>query len=240
MKPTVSIIIPFYNCPYIDRAVASALEQTYDAVEILVIDDGSTSNADRLAPYRDRVHYLGKANGGTASALNHGIRYAGGDYIAWLSADDIFYPGKIENQLQFMLTHNALISHTNFDFINAESQVTSYAAGAVFAEPVAFASSFFNMNPVNGCTVMIKKEIFTHLGNFNESLRYTHDLDFWYRVVLSRVPFPYLNENLTAYRVHEGMGSQRYRPQIHEEWRAVQRVYDGAMRGLIRSMGGEA
>ncbi|MGO4274414.1 glycosyltransferase family 2 protein, partial [Paenibacillus sp. TAF58] len=80
MQPKVSIIIPFYNCPYIDQAIASAIGQTYANVEIIVVDDGSTIHADKIGPFKDRVYYLGKANGGTASALNHGIRYASGEY----------------------------------------------------------------------------------------------------------------------------------------------------------------
>ncbi|GJM76095.1 hypothetical protein HMSSN036_83110 [Paenibacillus macerans] len=90
MTPTVSVIIPFYNCPYVEQAVQSALNQTYRPLEVIVVDDGSTSHAERLAPYRPHIHYLGKANGGTASALNHGIRHASGEYIAWLSSDDVF------------------------------------------------------------------------------------------------------------------------------------------------------
>ena len=70
MLPKVSIIIPFYNDSYIDQAVVSALYQTYPNIEIIVVDDGSTQHQYRLAPYLSRIIYLGKANGGTASALN--------------------------------------------------------------------------------------------------------------------------------------------------------------------------
>src|SRR5689334_17046366 len=100
--PLVTIVIPFYNCAYIDQAVQSALNQTYKPLEIIVVDDGSTRHADRLTPYLPYISYMGKANGGTATALNHGIRNASGEYIAWLSSDDLFYPDKIAHQVAFM------------------------------------------------------------------------------------------------------------------------------------------
>lgn len=64
MMPTVTIVVPFYNCPYIQQALDSAVQQTYPAVEIIVVDDGSTSHADLIAPYTNRVYYMGKSNGG--------------------------------------------------------------------------------------------------------------------------------------------------------------------------------
>ena len=78
--PKVTIVIPFYNDPYVREAVDSALLQTYENLEIIVVDDGSTSHSDKLDSYGERIYYLGKANGGTASALNYGFRYASGDY----------------------------------------------------------------------------------------------------------------------------------------------------------------
>lgn len=98
----VSIIIPFYNCQYVEKAIESALNQTYQNIEVIVVDDGSTKYIERITPYLDSIHYIQKKNGGTASALNTGIRYATGEYFAWLSSDDLFKPDKISKQLKFM------------------------------------------------------------------------------------------------------------------------------------------
>lgn len=143
MRPKVTIVIPFYNCAYVDQALQSALEQTYGPLEIIVVDDGSTEHVDMLQAYLPYIHYLGKSNGGTASALNHGIRHASGDYIAWLSSDDTYHRDKINNQVSFMVENGAYISHTNFNFINQYSQVTSYQAAAVFPSMTEF-YRFFN------------------------------------------------------------------------------------------------
>ncbi|GIP29952.1 glycosyl transferase family 2 [Paenibacillus sp. J23TS9] len=218
MRPLVTIIIPFYNDPYVDQAVQSALSQSYAPLEIIVVDDGSTSYADRLAPFRSHIYYLGKGNGGTASALNHGIRYASGEYIAWLSSDDLFYPEKISHQVQFMMQQGAFISHTNFNVIDRFSQITSFRAGCSFSNILDFYRIFMNGNPVNGCTVMMKKELFCHVGLFDENLPYTHDLDFWRRVIQAGFPLPFLDEPLVGYRQHEAMGTIRHKAVIEQEY----------------------
>ncbi|MFD0694193.1 glycosyltransferase [Paenibacillus sp. GCM10027628] len=225
MQPRVSIIIPFYNCPYIEHAILSALNQTYPNIEIIVVDDGSTMHTDKIAPFLSRVHYLGKANGGTASALNCGIRSASGAYIAWLSSDDMFYPDKIECQLNFMLAHNSSISYTAFDEIDAHNHVTNRKAGARFPSQAQFIRSLINLDPINGCTVMMKKKKLSRIGLFNESLRYTHDYDLWIRFVLGNVYVHFLDQPLTMYRWHEEMGTRKHWPAIQQEIAYVQGLY---------------
>ncbi|MET3548802.1 glycosyltransferase involved in cell wall biosynthesis [Paenibacillus favisporus] len=236
MRPLVTIVIPFFNDPYVEQAVESALSQSYKPIEIIVVDDGSTQHAERLAPYKSHIHYLGKANGGTASALNHGIRHASGEYIAWLSSDDLFYRDKINNQVLFMLERNAWISHTNFNYIDMHNQITQFRAGVVFQRPVEFYRCFLNANPVNGCTVMMRKELFCHVGLFNEALPYTHDLDFWGKVIQAGFPFPYLDEPLVGYRWHPGMGTLRHREAINHEYAATQERVRSAIRPIVAAM----
>ncbi|MDF9844982.1 MULTISPECIES: glycosyltransferase [unclassified Paenibacillus] len=233
MKPKVSIIIPFYNCPYVELAIRSALAQTYQPLEIIVVDDGSTLYFDKIRKYGGRVCYLGKPNGGTASALNHGIRNATGDYIAWLSSDDFYKPGKIERQIQLMTETGAYISHTNFNFINGEGLLTKYAVASAFPSMPDFYRALMEGNPVNGCTVMIRREMFAQIGLFDESLPYTHDLDFWYRAVLAGYSFPFLNETLLYYRWHDGMGTRLHHDEIKIELAHVQANYRDRMEKLI-------
>lgn len=236
MRPLVTIVMPFYNDPYVGQAVQSALSQSYSPIEIIVVDDGSWQYVDRLAPFMPYIHYLGKANGGTASALNHGIRSASGEYIAWLSSDDIFYPDKINNQVLFMQEHNAWISHTNFNYIDQYSQVTHYRAGVSFERMVDFYRCFLNANPVNGCTVMMRKQLFAHIGLFDESLPYTHDLEFWARAIQAGFPMHYLNEPLVAYRRHEGMGTIRNREAILHEYARTQASVRTAIAPIVAAM----
>lgn len=236
--PKVSVIIPFYNCPYIEQALQSALSQSWQAYEIIVVDDGSTVHAGRIVPYLHKIHYLGKANGGTASALNHGILHATGDYIAWLSSDDMFYRDKINNQVQFMEQNGLLISYTNFNFINGESQLTEMNASLVFPNQLEYLRCFLQGNPINGCTVMFKREVFGAIGLFDEALPYTHDYDLWFRAILSGYPPVMLNQSLTAYRRHSAMGTLKHLDVIMAETAATNARYQGRLHGLIASMGG--
>ncbi|MCZ1264381.1 MULTISPECIES: glycosyltransferase [Paenibacillus] len=238
MNPSVSIVIPFYNDPYVPQAIQSALNQTYTDVEIIIVNDGSTRNEELLQPYLPYIYVLGKSNGGTASALNHGIRHASGDYIAWLSSDDLLYPDKIRHQVEFMQRENALISHTNFNYINEHSTVTKLNGGAqAMAEP-DWLRLFVNGNPVNGCTVMIRRDLFSGVGLFDELLPYTHDLDLWMRILLNGHRFPYLNESLTAYRRHGGMGTVRHADAIGREASMVWSRYREPLLQRIAAMGG--
>jgi glycosyltransferase involved in cell wall biosynthesis len=238
MYPKVSIVIPFYNCPYIEQAIVSALGQTYPNVEIIVVDDGSTMHTEKIAPFMTRISYLGKANGGTASALNHGIRMASGQYIAWLSSDDMFYPDKIERQLNFMLAHQAVIGYTAFDEIDAYNNIINRYAAARFPNQVEFVRSLITSCPINGCTVMMKKELISHVGMFNESLPYTHDYDLWNRIVLGGVFVHFLDEPLTMYRWHGEMGTRKHWPVIQQEIAQLQLFYRDRLQGYVQLLGG--
>ncbi|MCE3202947.1 glycosyltransferase [Paenibacillus sonchi] len=238
MKPRVSVVIPFYNCPYIEQALQSALNQSWQPYEIIVVDDGSTMHTDRITPYLPHIHYLGKANGGTASALNHGIRHATGDYVVWLSSDDMFYRDKINNQVLFMDQNRLLITYTNFNYINGSTQLTELNAAVVFPSYLDYLRCFLQGNPINGCTVMFKRELFAAIGLFDESLPYTHDYDLWFRAILNGYPPVMLNQSLTAYRRHDGMGTLKHYDAIMAEAAATNARYTPMLRSLIASMGG--
>jgi len=222
-SPLVSIIIPFYNDPYIGSAIQSAMEQTYPNKEIVVVDDGSTLHRELLLPYLQfpGIYLCAKSNGGTASALNAGIAIAAGDYIAWLSSDDRFYPGKLEKQLAHMIPRNGEISFSDYDVIDGTGHVTSRNVTPKYAHVSDFLKAFEHYCPINGCTVVARKKLLLDLGLFDESLPYTHDYDLWFRAVLSGADFQYVDETLIQYRVHEGMGTIRNLPVIELEAEAT-------------------
>lgn len=237
MCPKVTIVIPFYNDPYVDQAITSALNQTFPNIEIIVVDDGSTQHADKIHPFTNRVFYLSKANGGTATALNHGIRAASGEYIAWLSSDDMFYPHKLAVQIPYMLERRASICFTSFDYINAHGQVIEHNVGPLIPNMQSFYRLLLNGNPINGCTVVARKDLLLQAGLFNEALLYTHDYDLWLRLITSRIDFHYLNQPLLQYRRHEQMGTVKHRPVIEQESRFTQSRYAHLLKSCLESLG---
>lgn len=233
MKPRVTIVIPFYNDPYIVEAIESALSQTYPNREIVVVDDGSTAHTELIKPYLSRIRYLRKNNGGTASALNYGIHHSTGEYIAWLSSDDRLYPHKITYQVDYMLERGAWFSHTNFDYIDGTGQLMEQGAGMIHATALQFYMSFFHGNCINGCTVMMNRKLLKRVGVFNEKLPYTHDMDLWYRVMLEGYDMHYIPERLTAYRKHAAMGTIRHQDQIRKEVQVTLQEYHNRLRDFV-------
>lgn len=112
----VSVIIPFYKgVKWLEDAVESALNQTYDNIEIIVVNDGSCEDVSAfLLKYNHKIRYIYKENGGAASARNLGIAHASGDYIAFLDSDDIWLPEKTEKQISFMEKTGCKWSNTGF------------------------------------------------------------------------------------------------------------------------------
>lgn len=230
----VSIVIPVYNCEYTDQAIESALNQTYPHIEVIVVNDGSTHYTEKIYSYKGKIKLIEQANGGTASALNTGIKNATGDLIAWLSADDKFYPTKTAEQLEFMKAHNADISYGGFVLINNAGKVTTESMlGGKFPDKLSFLKALKNHCPVNGCTVMARKEVFDYCGLFNETIPYAHDYDMWLRIV-QHYDFHFFNKPVVEYRIHDKMGTVQYKPALLLEAKQLRNKYRASLNQLIR------
>jgi glycosyltransferase involved in cell wall biosynthesis len=204
-NPLVSIIIPIYNgSNYMKQAIDSALAQTYKNIEIIVINDGSTDNTEKIAlSYGKKIKYFSKENGGVASALNLGIKKMKGEYFSWLSHDDEYLPQKIEKQIEYLknLKNKDIILFSNYLFINDKSQD--------FMKPVIHNHALLIEKPIyslyrgciNGITLLIPKKCFDLCGKFNSKLRCTQDYDMWLRM-MGKFDFIHMEDVLTKTRLH--------------------------------------
>ena len=128
-RPKVSIVIPVYNGErYVRYAIDSALAQTYDNVEIIVVNDGSTDKTDEIVKsYGNKVRYIKKKNGGVSSALNVAIEKMKGKYFSWLSHDDTYEPTKIEDEIDYLRENNYLgkkvIVFSDYNLINTKGKI---------------------------------------------------------------------------------------------------------------------
>jgi glycosyltransferase involved in cell wall biosynthesis len=199
----VTAVIPTYNYGrFVTQAVDSALAQTYGNVEILVVDDGSTDDTrERLAPYADRIRYLYQENQSVAAARNTGIRAAKGNLIAFLDADDLWHPHKLELQMRYLADHPA-VQLVAVDRLTASAEtwppLTSLAhprARPITAEELVLQPHFAPSG------VLVRKECFDTVGFFDTSLRNAEDYDMWIRIAC-RFAVVKLEVPLWWYRVH--------------------------------------
>lgn len=237
-EPKVSVVIPFYNCQYVDQAIQSILSQSYANIEIIVVDDGSTLWVEKLTPFRDKIIYLRKKNGGTASALNQGLKAATGTYFAWLSADDLYHKDKIKNQMEMMKATGTYFNYTAFYYINELGERISEPITMPFANRLQLIETMLQGCPVNGSTVLLHMEIFRILGNFNESLLYTQDYDMWLRI-LPYYQWSYIEEPQLDYRVHKEMGSAIHQEAQSKEIERVQARHQRSLRRLLQKERGK-
>ena len=216
----ISIVIPVYNTEkYVEKCIESALNQSYPDIEILVINDGSTDSTELLLKkFENKIKIINKKNGGTASALNMGIKNMTGDWFKWLSADDILKIDAIE-KLVFEIQKldkdaENCIFYSNYDLIDENGKIID-----TFEEPNNNSLDTFQRNIIlldhyygNGTTSIMHKSIFDKCGIFDETLGYKDDYEFWLRCCLLYDYKLYLvNENLAQYRIHESqLTKKRY------------------------------
>lgn len=194
------------------EAIDSALAQTYRNVEIIVVNDGSTDNTEEIAlTYGDKLRYFKKDNGGQSSALNLGIEKMNGDYFSWLSHDDVYYPNKIERQVQILdgLEDKSTILFTDWDIINSESVITSRKK--VILSPRGICYDLLVSSPVHGCSALIQKDILVNSGLFNRMRPQTSDVELFFNLFL-KYNYLLISEPLIQSRVHSRQATYQRRP----------------------------
>jgi hypothetical protein len=209
-EPKVSIVIPVYNgANFMREAIDSALAQTYRNREVIVVNDGSRDNGatDAIARgYGDNIKYFLKENGGVSSALNHGIRAMTGEHFSWLSHDDVYPPGKVEAQIEYLRRRAPLTCvYGDYDVIDEHSALVRHNP-VRHVEPAALPFELILSFPVNGCTTLIPRRCFDAVGLFDERLRYTQDNEMWYRLA-ENFPFEHMRAVLLLSRAHAQAGT---------------------------------
>ncbi len=224
-QPMISVVIPVYNgSRYLGEAIQSALDQSYQRKEVIVVNDGSKDDGKTEAVARSfggRIRYFSKENGGVSTALNTGIREAKGEYIAWLSHDDAFNPQKLVAQVAFLAEialdyRDKVIPYADFEYMDEQSKIFGrYRHPLVLPEKfyqALLCEMVFEGSPcrrrrfgVNGCTTLIPKKAFDKIGMFDEKLRTTQDFDMWFRMNTT-YDFVLMDELLLRSRMHPEQG----------------------------------
>lgn len=217
-NPQFSVLLPCYNhADFVGEAIASLKAQTYDHFEVLVVNDGSTDKSEQaiLDAISDdkRFRYLKKLNGGVASALNLGLNHAKGDYINWLSSDDLFEPQALEifakhlerNQEDHFLHANffQLIHETN-----TKKQISPTRRDYLPSKTLQMLR-LLSANYINGITTCIRRALFKEVGEFNPCYRNAQDYDMWLRI-MNFCPLTYVEGYVATTRYHAEAETQSF------------------------------
>jgi len=217
-KPLFSIIVPVYNEAsrgFIRETLDSIAAQTDPDWEALLIDDGSIdSTLDILNEYAqkdDRFRVFHKTNGGTSTAINKGVQEARGEWLCWLSGDDLFHPQKLEMHRRWMLEYPGIhFFFTGFWLIQPDGKKIEYPLDWLKLEnPAYHLITLFRANYVIGISICIKREAWLQNGEVNESLRYAQDFDIWLRLMLN-IPAKYLPDRTCTVRYHPGQDTSQF------------------------------
>ena len=198
-EPSVSVVCPFRgNVAWLEEAVHSALDQTLPPLEVIVASQSPLEETAHLSSWDERVRIVSDDGVGAAVGRNHGIREAMGDLIAFLDADDVFLPTKLERQIPPMVEQRVAFSHTSYERMKDDGTTidtisSGEQSGALYPEILVRCR-------IATPTVVVRREL---LGTdpFRPSPRFDHDTLLWIALARS-TPFLGIDEPLTRVRVH--------------------------------------
>jgi len=201
----ISVIIPNYNyAQYIEQAIESVLKQSYQNLELIVVNNGSSDNSlEILRIYENDIHLIDQLNMGQSGARNSGLLRATGDFIAFLDADDFWEPTKLEKQVNLLKNATQLVYCGIAPFKDPSLRSPS----AVLPMYRGDCSHYFIDKPgvsivLSGeSTALFSRELLEKVGMFDGDLNSTAGWDFFRRS--SKVTnFDFVNEPLVNYRLH--------------------------------------
>ena len=223
----VTVVIPAYNAmQYLPQTVNSVIEQTLADWELLIINDGSTDNILEWAVtiQDSRVKLINQKNQGVSVARNTGILKAKGEYIAFLDADDLWQPTKLEQQLQrfqecpeagLVYTWTALVDSQG-NFLNRI--LASNTEGKVWEK-------FLVTNGMgNGSVAMVRRSCFEKVGLFDPNLSSAADRDMWIRIA-AEYPFAVVKQPLTLWLQHEDSMSKNRHKMLADLRQALEKNF---------------
>lgn len=204
-KPLVSVIIPNYNYGhYLREAIDSVLAQSYPEIEAVVVDDGSIDNSrEIIETYGDGIKTIFQQNQGVSAARNNGFEQSSGEFIAFLDADDIWFPAKIEKQIELFAADEGVgLVHTGVVDVDSHGdrlhERTDGMNGWVAEKLLEFERAVILGG---GSGMMVTKKAFEQVGGFDLRLSTSADWDFSYQVC-SRFKVGFVPDILLKYRVH--------------------------------------
>lgn len=236
--PEISVVIPVYNQEkFVAQTIDSVLSQTFQDIEILLVDDGSTDRSPEIikqyaAQYPEKIVYIehdNHKNYGVSVSRNVGIKRAQGKYVAFLDADDLWSPEKLECQLYVLERyHEVAFVYCQLALIDHEGNPTTemyeaYVIGEGIHDKAfqAFDLSFSRKIAFGfGSTPLIRKHILFEVGLFDTGLKYQYEDEVLAGKIAYRYPVYFLPQPLAKYRIHGKNACSDL--MSNDQWRKVE------------------
>jgi glycosyltransferase involved in cell wall biosynthesis len=211
----VSVVIPVYNSErYLEECLDSVISQTYQNIEIIIVDDGSTdSSLDILKRYSDKVNIISQKNNGLSSALNLGISKMKGHWFKWFSPDDIMYPYTIETLVNESKKHpDNTIIYSNWNIIDDTGNVLREFHESDYNELSDFDYNIrlLDGQQINVNTTLIPSSLFDKcsIRELDDPVAIDYDF-FLYAALFHRTKFHLISKPLVRYRIHSDQLSHK-------------------------------
>ena len=221
-KPKVSVVVPSYNrAEYIAATITSILSQSFSDLELIFIDDGSTDNTEEIVQVyaKDdlRLKYFKQVNSERAVARSFGMSLAIGDYVCLVDSDDIWYPHKLEKQVEVMEQDPDLVCcYASVNRIDLSGMPVKTAARQHQGFSGEIYQDLLKRNFIPSVTPMIRAKYIKMAGDQRTEFIPYEDWDFWLRLArLGR--FQHIREPLGAYRLHPCQSVQNVKAERIEE-----------------------
>lgn len=200
--PEVSVVVPAYNAGrFLRESLGSVLAQTFQDLEVVVVDDGSKDDTPAVVlSFGDAVRYVRQENQGVSAARNRGIELSQGRFVAFLDADDIWSPEKLERQMACLAEGGACYSaFRRIGPDGGDRGRSSAPRRGTLLEHLLLVGNVVG----TPSTVVVERSLLTQSGGFDRQLSQCADWDLWIRVALV-AEFQYVDEPLVRYREHGG------------------------------------
>jgi len=209
---SVSVIIPAYNSAnYLDETISSVLNQSLKPEQVIVIDDGSTDDTEKIIKsYQPHVDYLYQENSGANAARNKGVENTTGQFVAFLDSDDMWEPEKLEIQMRWLLKNpevDAVFAHVQ-NFYSPDLELNKQAALKASLSPVP--------GHIPG-TMVIKKQALSSVGPFDEGVTIGDFMQWLFRARDSGISETMLPDILVKRRIHGG-NTTIVEKQLHSQY----------------------
>ena len=205
-EPLVSVVISNHNCGrFVAGAVESALQQSYSNREVIVVDDGSTDDSlSVLSAFGDRVRVVAQANQGVSGARNEGIRQSRSELVAFLDADDLWYPDKLAKQIPLFANRSVGLVYCGVEYIDEQGRPLGFNTkglrGRVLKDIALLRGTVVL---AGGSTAVVRKSRFEITGMFEPNLSTAADWDMWRRIACHD-EVDVVREPLMKYRLRAG------------------------------------